>query len=320
MKIKFLQTKTFSIFLAVFLSLNATYTVADDHHQQQPTDQITVIGDEEFSLVSPAWLDQHRSIPGLVIIDGRKDVHDYLKGHVPGAVHLADASIRGPLDGLPVQFLGPDQMRLLFEAAGIQSGSSVVLYSEDSDVLAATMLAYGLKRSGHTGRIYLLDGGFSEYARQFLVTQEFPKVQPGQIAAELDRSIITTLEDLRSAMIRDDVLIIDARPEKAFLGETTTWIRNGHIPGAVSFDWHQVTMADNIHKWRNLDEIRALLKPFNIEKNTEIIVYCGTGREATLLFFTLRHLLNFNNVKLYEGSWTEYSSIMDMPIETGRSL
>ncbi|WP_035984448.1 sulfurtransferase [Leptolyngbya sp. KIOST-1] len=97
------------------------------------------------------------------------------------------------------------------------------------------------------------------------------------------------------------------------------FIRNGHIPGAKNIPWPTFTIGeDNFHQLKALDEIRALLARRQVGRNDEIIVTCSTGREASLQYVVLKHVLGYSNVRLYEGSWTEYSAQPDLPVATGR--
>lgn len=119
------------------------------------------------------------------------------------------------------------------------------------------------------------------------------------------------------------MVIIDPRPKAQFEGTDQTFIRNGHIPGAKNIPWQTFTEANNsdeakknAHKLRSLDEIRALLVSRGITPDKEVIVSCSTGREASLQFLTLKHLLKYPRVRIYEGSWTEYSA-SNLPISVG---
>ena len=99
-------------------------------------------------------------------------------------------------------------------------------------------------------------------------------------------------------------------------GEVDLFVRNGHIPGARNIPWTTFTVAENPHKLKSLSEIEKILAEKKIERSQDIIITCTTGREASLQYVVLKHLLGYPNVRLYEGSWTEYSQ-SDLPVETG---
>jgi thiosulfate/3-mercaptopyruvate sulfurtransferase len=94
------------------------------------------------------------------------------------------------------------------------------------------------------------------------------------------------------------------------------WLRKGHIPGAVSFHWARLMEKDNTHKFLPAPEVAVELAKAGLTKDKQIIVYCGTSREGSLLRFYLAHVAGFTNVRLYEGSWKEYASLKHLPAET----
>ncbi len=112
------------------------------------------------------------------------------------------------------------------------------------------------------------------------------------------------------------MVVVDARPKNEYLGEDDIWWRKGHIPGAISFHWARLVESQNTHKFLPLDKNKAELASAGLTPDKEIIVYCGTSREGSLLRFYLRHVAGYPNVRLYEGSWKEYVSLMEHPAET----
>jgi thiosulfate/3-mercaptopyruvate sulfurtransferase len=113
------------------------------------------------------------------------------------------------------------------------------------------------------------------------------------------------------------VAIVDARPAAHYRGESRVWIRNGHIPGAVNLEWRTLADASNPHALKPLAELRAIVDARGLKPSDDVIVYCGTGREASLEYVVLKHLLGFPRVRLYDGSWGEYAARREMPVATG---
>jgi thiosulfate/3-mercaptopyruvate sulfurtransferase len=111
------------------------------------------------------------------------------------------------------------------------------------------------------------------------------------------------------------VLLVDARPRNEYLGNDDVWLRKGHIPGAISYHWARLMDSSNTHQFRSLESNLAELKQAGITSDKEIIVYCGTSREGSLLRFYLRHVAKYPNVRLYEGSWKEYAFKKQYPAE-----
>lgn len=275
-----------------------------------------------IQFVSPDWLTKHRSDRNLRVLDVRINPLEYFAGHLPNAVHIADNTFRGPNGVLPVQYWNTSKLGQLFSQAGVSNNSRVLVYSDGRDILGATMVAYLLERSG-VKDIAVLDGGFAAYkASGQPVTQEFPKYEATRFTVQDNPSIRVTLADVRRFLNQPTVKFIDPRPPKLFSGEEKIWTRNGHIPGARNIPWVSFTLGNpatnegNFHKLKSLNEIRKILASKKITPADNVIVSCSTGREATLQYVVLKHLLKYPKVQVYEGSWTEYSQ-SDLPVETG---
>lgn len=276
-----------------------------------------------IKFVSPSWVQEHLSDPKLRILDVRINPLEYIDGHLPQAVNIADNNFRGPNGFLPVQYWETKKIASLLSKAGVGNNSKTLVYSDGSNVLGATMVAYLLERSGAKD-IAVLDGGFKGYkdAKQN-VTKEFPRYKNGNFALKDNPSIRISLAELEKLIGKPGVVIIDPRPPELFEGKTNLWVRNGHIPGAKNIPWPTFTEANNAdealknpHKLKSLDAIKKILAGRNIKPSDDIIVSCSTGREATLQYVVLKHLLGYPKVRIYEGSWTEYSTT-NLPVETG---
>lgn len=271
-----------------------------------------------IQFVQPEWVAARVNDQNLRIIDARNNVYDYFLGHIPNAVHLPDAAMRGPSSGFPTQYLDTWVTSQLFGNAGIKNNVRVVIYSDGTSVLGATMLAYILERVGHK-QILIMDGGFEAYKEKNPVVKEYAKYENSEYDVWDNRAVKADLSEVKSAINDKKVKFIDARPTENYTGEANVWVRNGHIPGAVSVPWKTLMDAKNPHKLKPMSEIQKIYADAGITKNDDIIVYCGTSREASLEYVILKHLLGFPKVRLYEGSWAEYATFADLPIETGAS-
>lgn len=273
--------------------------------------------------VSPNWVEENIKNPNLKILDVRINPLEYIEGHLPQAVNIADNNFRGPNGFLPVQYWDSERIAQLFSNAGISNNDKIVVYSDNTSILGATMVAYLLERSGAKD-IAVLDGGYKGYKdANKAVVKEFPRYDQGQFTLKDNPSIRVSLKELEPLIGKEGVVIIDPRPADLFEGKTNLWVRNGHIPGAKNIPWPTFTEANNSdealknpHKLKSLDDIKQILASRNIKPTDDIIISCSTGREATLQYVVLKHLLGYPNVRIYEGSWTEYSTT-DLPVETG---
>lgn len=276
-----------------------------------------------IQFVSPDWVGANSGQNNLKILDVRNAPLEYISGHLPGAVNIADTAFRGPNGVLPVQYWDNPQLGSLFSRAGISNNSRVLVYSSGNDVLGTTMVAYLLERSG-VKDIYVLDGGYGGYqASGQPITKEFPQYSFGNFKVKDNPAIRVSLEEVKRLIDKPGVVFIDPRPPELFRGDRDIWVRNGHIPGAKNIPWPLFTEANNSqedlknpHKLKSLDEIRKLLAERGIKPTDDIVVSCSTGREATLQYVVLKHLLGYPKVRVYEGSWTEYSTT-SLPIATG---
>lgn len=270
----------------------------------------------DVQIVPPRWLEAHLGDDDLRVLDVRLNVYDYFAGHVPGAVHLADASMRAPRDGYPTQYLEPFIAGRLLTGAGVTNDEKVAIYSEGDGVLGATMMAYILERLGHT-RIYVIDGGWRDFKSGFETSQSYPTYKTAPFDIRDNNVISAGVKAVGLSIDKPGVKFVDARPPDVFAGETKIWRRNGHIPGAVNIPWKTLVEQNNSHKFKPLEQIRKVFADKGIRASDDIIVYCGTSREASLEFLVLKHLLKFPKVRLYEGSWAEYSNHDELPVETG---
>lgn len=271
----------------------------------------------KIEFVSPNWVAENAKDPNLRILDVRNPALEYIAGHLPGAVNIPDKAFRGPREGLPVQYWDNPTLGKIFANSGVTDNSRVLVYSDGIDVLGATMVAYLLERSG-VKNIAILDGGYKGYAAASQpVAKEFPKYKVGKFTVKYNPAVGVSLNEVRKLIGKKGITFIDARPPELFQGKEKLWVRNGHIPGARNIPWTSFTDPQNLHKFKSADEIKQILADKKITPADDIIVTCSTGQEATLQYVVLKYLLGYPKVRVYEGSWTEYSTQSDVPVATG---
>jgi thiosulfate/3-mercaptopyruvate sulfurtransferase len=278
----------------------------------------------EISIISP--IDAHTLITKSsaenkpIVIDTRGGYKDYFRGHLPRAHHLNFDTLRGTDLGVPVQYLPADITVTLLNRAGVQLGKTHIIYATgeklpNDEILSTSMVAYVLEKYGVTD-IRIVDGGLASWGKEGLpVTQEYFGNPAGSIKGVAAAEIGVTVNEVLEAKKRSDVLLIDARPYNEYVGDDDVWLRKGHIPGAISFHWAKLMETDNTHKFESLEKNLLQLESAGITKDKDIIVYCGTSREGSLLRFYLKHIAGYPRVRLYEGSWKEYAAMKELPAE-----
>jgi thiosulfate/3-mercaptopyruvate sulfurtransferase len=254
----------------------------------------------------------------VTLVDVRTDFGQYLQNHLPGAVYLNTETLRAAEGGVPNLLLPRASYATLFSRLGVRMDRPVVIYaSGEARNIDATYLAWILYGFGH-GDVGVLNGGYAKWQLEGrALTRKYPRHAPIELPAGEFRPERATLEDVRAALGRDDVVLVDARPPDQYAGEAGSQMRLGHIPGAVNHYWQTDLAGDFAKVWRPTDEIRAAYAAQGVTPDKEIIAYCNGGLESSHVYFTLRALLGYPDVRVYDGSWTEWSEREELPIEAG---
>ncbi len=256
-----------------------------------------------------------------LVLDTRGGYKDYFRGHLPAAHHLNFDTLRGTDQGVPVQYLPEDLTRALLLRAGVAKGRTHLVYATgdklpNDEILSASMVAFVLEKYGVTD-VRIVDGGLPAWKAAGLpVTQEYFGNPPGSLPERARPEIALTVDDVLARKGKPGVVLVDARPKNEYLGDDDVWLRKGHIPGAISFHWARLMDKDNTHQFLPFAATKADLEAAGLTADKEILVYCGTSREGSLLRFYLKHVAKYPNVRLYEGSWKEYASLKRHPAET----
>lgn len=275
--------------------------------------------------VSTNWLETHLKDESIILIDTQPNVHDYIKEHIPTSVYLDGSTLRRTNNGMPATFASANVMQSIFRQVGIQSDKIVVVYSGKGsfkgwgDGLEAFMVSYNLARCGYD-KIFILDGGIDKWKReQKPISQAFPQIKSSQVTVNTQNQYAVTIDEVKRLKEKQNVMLLDARPTSYYQGISGPWIRNGHIPGAVNLPWKLFVDETNPFLLKPNHIIQSILEKYQISKKKEIICSCGTGREATIEFVILNWFLNYPNVRLYEGSFTEWSADPSNRVESHNS-
>ncbi|MFN3422710.1 MAG: sulfurtransferase [Armatimonadota bacterium] len=250
------------------------------------------------TVVTTDWLSQHLNNPNIRIIDARTNLRDYLNGHIPNAIYLNTETLRVSLGGVPARLLPPDRLAEIFGAIGVGNQHTVIVYSSSEDSFAhATYVAFVLEFLGHSS-IGVLDGGFEKWQTEGRpVTKEFPKVLPTKFVPKVKEQLRV---DWFTIWKNKGLQILDARSPKSF--------SEGHIPTARNAFLRDNLQGEKVLIWKSRDELYKQLKALGVDPRKPIVTYCTSGREASQLWFTLRHILGIENVALYDGSWIDWSA------------
>lgn len=266
-------------------------------------------------------LDQPSGAQRPIVLDTRGGYKDYFRGHIPSAHHLNFDTLRGTDKGVPVQYLPDDLTKALLQRAGVHRERTHLIYATgeqlpNDEILSASMVAYVLEKYG-VKDIRIVDGGLPAWQQaKYPVTQEYFGNPPGLLPEKMNSEIGISLGELLERKKQPNVVLVDARPHNEYLGNDDVWLRKGHIPGAISFHWARLMAQNNTHQFLPFKEVKASLEAAGLTPDKEIIVYCGTSREGSLLRFYLRHVAQYPKVRLYEGSWKEYVALKQHPAET----
>ena len=272
-------------------------------------------------LVTTDWLAEHLNHDGVVVaeVDENPDLYD--EGHIAGAVklHWRD-DLQDPVERDLVD--KPTFERLLSER-GIANDTTLVLYGDKNNWFAAYAYWY-LKIYGHRD-VRILDGGRQKWAdegREFTTETPQPR-QADYEANERDESIRTYRDSVRAQIGEQSKALVDVRSPQEYAGELIAppgyeqegAQRAGHIPTAASIPWATAVRDDGTFK--SADELRELYEGKGVTPEKEVTAYCRIGERSAHTWFVLRELLGYETVKNYDGSWTEWGNLVDVPIEKG---
>ncbi|MBT5575847.1 MAG: sulfurtransferase [Microbacteriaceae bacterium] len=271
-------------------------------------------------LVTTGWVQDNIGAQGLVVLESNEDVLLYATGHIPGAIkidwhtELNDPIVRDYLQG--------HDFAELMSRKGISRDDTVVIYGDKSNWWAAyTLWVFTL--FGHED-VRLLNGGRDAWIAQGLpLTKELPAITPTTYPV-VDR------RDDEIRAFKDDVLahlgkpLIDVRSPEEYSGERTHMpaypeegaLRGGHIPTARSIPWASAAQEDGRFK-SHQDLVSLYIDKQGFQSGDDIITYCRIGERSSHTWFVMKYLLGFDNVKNYDGSWTEWGSAVRVPIATG---
>jgi thiosulfate/3-mercaptopyruvate sulfurtransferase len=270
-------------------------------------------------LVDADWVEAHLHDPLVRLIEVDVDTTAYDQGHIPGAVgfnwksQLQDQVVRAPIS--------QSQLEELLSNAGVSNDTTIVLYGDNNNWFAAWAL-WILKYYGHKD-VRLLDGGRVKWlADNRAVTTEVPSYARTVYITQPPNAEIRALRDqILAELSSNDVALVDVRSPGEYSGELLAPAhlpqegaqRGGHIPGAGNIPWSMAVSDDGTFK--SAEELRSLYESKGVTADKEVIAYCRIGERSSHTWYVLHYLLGYPHVRNYDGSWTEWGSLIAAPIE-----
>jgi thiosulfate/3-mercaptopyruvate sulfurtransferase len=273
----------------------------------------------DSTLVSAEWAEKNLDAPGVVFVEVDEDTTAYDGGHIPGAVKLDwKKDLQDPVRR---DFVNRQQFEVLLSQRGIGNDDTVILYGGNNNWFAAYAYWY-FKLYGHRD-VKLLDGGRKKWELENRTLTADPASRPATTYTATD-------QELSIRAFRDDVVaaigaqnLVDVRSPDEYAGRLLAPAhlpqeqaqRPGHVPTAISVPWSKAANEDGTFK--SDDDLRAIYSGAGLQEGKDTIAYCRIGERSSHTWFVFHELLDEPNVKNYDGSWTEYGSLVGVPVVLG---
>jgi thiosulfate/3-mercaptopyruvate sulfurtransferase len=269
-------------------------------------------------LVDTQWLEDHLDDDSIRIVEVDENPALYAEAHIPGAIGFDWK--KDLQDQVKRDFLGPEAFGELFGSHGVSNDHLIVLYGDRNNWFAAYTYWY-LKYYGHDN-VKLLNAPREKWiGENHPTTTDVPSFAPASFTAQAGDETIRAKRDEVQAALDAETKLVDVRSPQEFSGELIAMPgyeqegaqRSGHIPGAASVPWAQAVQEDGTFK--SADDLAELYRSKGVTNGSPIIAYCRIGERSAHTWFVLHELLGHDDVKNYDGSWTEWGNLVNVPIE-----
>jgi thiosulfate/3-mercaptopyruvate sulfurtransferase len=269
-------------------------------------------------LVDTQWVEDHLDDDSIRIVEVDENPALYAESHIPGAIGFDWQ--KDLQDQVKRDFLEPDDFGKLFGSRGISNDHTVVLYGDRNNWFAAYTYWY-LKYYGHD-RVLLMNGPREKWIEEGRPTStDVPSQAATTFEARPPDESIRAMRDEMLEKVGSDTRLVDVRSPQEFSGELIAMAgyeqegaqRSGHIPGAINVPWAQAVQEDGTFK--SADELQELYGGKGALDGDEVVAYCRIGERSAHTWFVLHELLGKDNVRNYDGSWTEWGNMVGVPVE-----
>jgi thiosulfate/3-mercaptopyruvate sulfurtransferase len=269
-------------------------------------------------LVDTQWVEDHLGDDSIRIVEVDENPALYAEAHIPGAIGFDWQ--KDLQDQVKRDFLGREDFGNLFGSNGVSNDHTVVLYGDRNNWFAAYTYWY-LKYYGHD-RVLLMNGPREKWIEEGRPTStDAPSHPAATFEARAPDQSIRAMRDEMLKLVGTDTRLVDVRSPQEFSGQLIAMAgyeqegaqRAGHIPGAISVPWAQAVQEDGTFK--SADQLRELYESKGALDGNDIVAYCRIGERSAHTWFVLHELLGQDNVRNYDGSWTEWGNMVAVPVE-----
>jgi thiosulfate/3-mercaptopyruvate sulfurtransferase len=269
-------------------------------------------------LVDAEWVAQHLNDENVKLVEVDVDTNAYEEGHIPGAISWNWTTQLN--DGIRRDIPSKADIEKLLGQSGIKNSDTIILYGDNNNWFAAFAF-WILKMYGHED-IRLMDGGRKKWLsdNREITTQEEKPEATQYTAKDFDPTYRANVREILDIAEKGNEYLVDVRSPAEFSGEviappgmTETAQRGGHVPGAKSIPWAQTVNEDGTFK--TAEQLKELYGAKGVDSSKPVVAYCRIGERSSHTWFVLHYLLGFPNCRNYDGSWTEYGSMVGVPIE-----
>ncbi len=273
-------------------------------------------------LVETGWLEERLDDPNIRIVEVDEDTQAYEKGHIPNALGWNwNTDLHAPVGR---DYVDQDGLAKLLQRAGVGPDTTLILYGGNNNWFAA--YAYWLLRYLGYGNVKLLNGGRKKWELESrAMTNDVPSFTATtlKIDAPVNGDFRAFRDEVLQKVSSGTSALVDVRSPEEYRGEKLAPDHlpqeqaqvPGHIPGAANVPWGKAAQDDG--SFKSADDLKSLYEGEGITSDKEVIAYCRIGERSSHTWFALHELLGYDNVKNYDGSWTEYGSLVGVPVEKG---